>query len=223
MLARRDDPDTLVGLGESGFEEPPCDDEPDDPSPDSDVLLAFAHVVDSSSDVLPDAEKTEPGGGATSAPEEGSGVCPPPPVPSHPRHSAAASSSSMIAPPSPASSVRSTGSRLPPTVELKLPSGVLSYYDADKRFQATCCNETHRGSSNGCVLTRYAKKNSHLKGKPVSFLVEWLTMGSVLDGKPEHWDKAMLTEIEADKARLAEIKADLLTTPVGRQLYSFEL
>jgi hypothetical protein len=80
----------------------------------------------------------------------------------------------------------------------RVPGGVIRFYKRKDKcfFTATCGNTLH----GDCILTRQATAvkgnaktpNMLAKGRPLGYLVSWLSMGckAACDSKPKHWDKA---------------------------------
>ena len=69
-------------------------------------------------------------------------------------------------------------------VSIELDFGSIAFYKGG-RFQATCGNPLH----GKCVLTRHNTLKSHMRGRPLGFMVAWMALGHICDTKEEHWNE----------------------------------
>jgi len=106
--------------------------------------------------------------------------------------------------------------RLAPIARLDTPGGYIQFYAKDDRFTATCENPLH-GS---CVVTRYAKPRSRMKGRPCGFLSAWLASGALTEDKEAHF--GMVRDIEADFECRRDARVHMMAQPDGPLLLSRE-
>ena len=105
---------------------------------------------------------------------------------------------------------------MPPRARFAAFGGEMFYYDTDKRFTAVCGNPLH----GVCILTRYAKPRSRMKGRPVGFMMAWLGSGAVAEDRESHW--AAVAEIEGSPEFRNEQRQWMLTQDGGPEFLSFE-
>lgn len=84
--------------------------------------------------------------------------------------------------------------------QMTVNGGVIAFYDSNQVFQATCTNPFH----GACVLTRKNTRRSHMKGRPVGFLVAWLAQGPFEETKDGHWKS--IPHIAADVQARADAR-----------------
>jgi len=99
-------------------------------------------------------------------------------------------------------------------IALRVTGGVIRYYENKKAFTATCGNADH----NRCVVTRTAQAaanasstniNVSAKGRPLGYLVAWLSMSDGCVDKAQHWS----VDNAPDHAHRTASRTELETNP----------
>ena len=120
-----------------------------------------------------------------------------------------------VPPPAPRPAGRVDAGRLKAECVVTVPGGTISYYALKGIFQATCSNRSH----GRCVLTRSSAPGSRpSQGRPLGFLMAWLSLGEVFLNKQEHWDRTLWPDAEL-RAHHREL---LHRHPLGPSLLAFE-
>lgn len=102
-----------------------------------------------------------------------------------------------------------------------VPGGSISFYASKMAYQAVCENREHAR----CVLTRTCHPRGLTAaglpkgGRPVGFLVAWLSHSEQCATKADHWSPERLDNPLALRAALRD---RIAATPSGRHLLSFE-
>ena len=84
------------------------------------------------------------------------------------------------------------GARVPPFARFDTAGGYMQYYPKDRRFTATCTNALH----GACILTRYDRVRSRMKGRPCGFMCSWLAASALAETKEDHF--SFVDELERD-------------------------
>ena len=95
--------------------------------------------------------------------------------------------------------------------------GTLTFYPKDGRFTAECSHPLH----GKCVVTRFNRARSKMKGRPLGFLSAWLACGPLCESKEDHWRLA-ISEVETSLELRQEHRRALLALEQGPQLLRCE-
>ena len=101
---------------------------------------------------------------------------------------------------------------------VRVAGGTLSYYAAGDFFEAVCSHHDK------CKLRRSARgqttKAGLVAGRPLGFLMQWLSQGPLMASKEAHWDKAVWASWSQEARQ--DQRRSLSEQPLGPELIAFE-
>ena len=104
-----------------------------------------------------------------------------------------------------------------PDCVLRNDSGEIADYSKDARFQCTCFNPDH----GQCILSRNRTLRSHMMGRPVCMMWNWLGLVALAGSKEEH--HSWVRTVAEDVVALEDTRAELVKSVSGAAMLALEL